>query len=90
MNNSNTKIYVDTDVLLSWKEQMKAINDESIKTINEINTKMKDIDSCIAGNIAEGIKYDIGRLTKNCLTSHETMKDLEKMIETIVETKINE
>ena len=90
MSNFDSKIYVDTSALQDWKIKMSNINNASIEIIKEINEKMKDIDQCIAGNIAEGIKHDIYRLTKNCLSSHENMKDLEQILSKIVETKINE
>ena len=82
---SNSRAYIDKSALTDWKSRMASINEEAISILNEYQTKVNQLNDYMKGNVAEGfINDETNAITEN-LAFHNNMKDLEKLIDMVIE-----
>lgn len=82
---SNSRAYIDKSALTDWKSRMASINEEAISILNEYQTKVNQLNDYMKGNVAEGFINDETNAIKENLAFHNNMKDLEKLIDMVIE-----
>lgn len=82
---SNSHAYIDKSALTDWKSRMASINEEAISILNEYQTKVNQLNDYMKGNVAEGFVNDETNTIKENLAFHNNMKDLEKLIDMVIE-----
>ena len=82
---SNSHAYIDKSALTDWKSRMASINEEAISILNEYQTKVNQLNDYMKGNVAEGYVNDETNTIKENLAFHNNMKDLEKLIDMVIE-----
>ena len=82
---SNSHAYIDKSALTDWKSRMASINEEAISILYEYQTKVNQLNDYMKGNVAEGFVNDETNTIKENLAFHNNMKDLEKLIDMVIE-----
>ena len=84
------QVYVETEAMASWKTEMEKINKNCIDNIDSIVSSMNSLSSSFQGAFAD--KYDISfeNYTKKVKAGHESMRDIESFLDTIVEVMKNQ
>jgi uncharacterized protein YukE len=79
-----SKVYVDPIALSDWKTQMDVINKDCISTIEEITTAISRLNDSFQGDYAT--KYDeaFALFTKQVKESHESLRNVETFLDTVV------
>lgn len=85
-----SKVYVDTDAMSQWKIQMESINKNCIDQIDKIDSAMNSLSSSFQGDYAEKFENSFGQYTKSVRNSHESLRSVEKFLDTIVEVMNNQ
>lgn len=82
---SNSHAYVRENAMLDWKTKMATLNDEAIKLLKDYQNKVNELEEHMKGNVAEGFVRDETAAINGNLAFHNNMKDLEKMINIVIE-----
>ena len=82
---SNSHAYIDKSALVDWKSRMASINEEAINILNEYQNKVNELNDYMKGNVAEGFINDETNAVKENIAFHNNMKDLEKLIDIVIE-----
>lgn len=89
-NQSSTQVYVDLDALRTWKEKMQSLGDTTDKALTKYENDIKKLDDCWVGNAAEGFKRVNNDLVTFARNYHNSMKDTEELLTTVVNTVSNQ
>lgn len=89
-NQSSTQVYVDLDALRTWKEKMQSLGDTTDKALTKYENDIKKLDDCWIGNAAEGFKRVNNDLVTFARNYHNSMKDTEELLTTVVNTVSNQ
>ena len=82
---SNSHAYVRESAMLDWKTKMATLNEEAIKLLMDYQNKVNELEEHMKGNVAEGFVRDETAAIKGNLAFHNNMKDVEKMINIVIE-----
>lgn len=85
-----SKVYVDPVALSEWKTQMDVINKDCISTIDEITVAIGRLNDSFQGDYAT--KYDeaFAQFTKQVKQSHESLRNVETFLDTVVTVMENQ
>ncbi len=89
-NQSNAQVYVDLDALRTWKEQMESLGNTTDEALVSYENNIKKLDECWVGNAAEGFKRVNNDLVKIAKNYHNTMKNTEEFLITVINTVSNQ
>ena len=82
---SNSHAYLEQSALINWKSRMATLNEEAISLLNDYQNKVNELNNYMKGNVAEGFINDETATIKENIAFHKNMKDLEKMINIVIE-----
>ena len=83
-------VYVDTEAMASWKQEMEKINKDCIDNLDSIIKSMDSLNSSFQGDYAEKYEQSFGQDAKKVRSSHESMRDIENFLDTIVNVMNNQ
>lgn len=86
MSSFNSSVFVDTDVLTSWGNELKNINKASMNTIKNFESKVQDLTSDFKGNSAESFCSVVAESMAEAKSYHEKMLDVSSFLQLVVET----
>lgn len=86
----NTQVYVDLDALKTWKDKMQTLGDTTEQVLAKYESDIKKLDECWVGNAAEGFKRINNDLVTFARNYHNSMKDTEELLTTVVNTVSNQ
>lgn len=89
-NQSNTQVYVELEALRTWKEKMSSLGDSTEQALTKYENDIKKLDECWIGNAAEGFKRVNNDLVTFARNYHNSMKDTEELLTTVVNTVSNQ
>ena len=81
----NSKSYIEESSLIDWKNRLSIINEDAINILKEYQTKVSELEEYMKGNVSEGFIKDETAVIKEVLLIHNNMKDLEKMLNIVIE-----
>lgn len=84
------KVYVETEAMASWKTEMEKINKDCIDNIDKIVQSMNSLNASFQGDFADKYEEAFGNYSKKVKSSHESMRDIEKFLDTIVEVMMKQ
>lgn len=84
------EVYVDTEAMASWKTEMEKINKDCIENIENIVKSMNGLNAVFQGDYADKFEQVFGQYSNKVKNSHESMRDIEKFLDTIVEVMKNQ
>lgn len=84
------EVYVDTEAMSSWKTDMEKINKDCIENIENIVKSMNGLNAVFQGDYADKFEQVFGQYSNKVKNSHESMRDIEKFLDTIVEVMKNQ
>lgn len=82
---SNSHAYLEQSALVAWRSKMATLNNDAIKLLNDYQNKVNELNEYMKGNVAEGFINDETATIKENIAFHNNMKDLEKMINIVIE-----
>ena len=85
-----SKVYVDPSAMGEWKTQMEKINKDCISSIEEINTAITKLNDSFQGDYATKYEESFGEFTKNVKSTHESLRNVESFLDTIVTVMENQ
>jgi uncharacterized protein YukE len=85
-----SKVYVDPTVMSEWKTQMETINKDCISSIEEINTAITKLNDSFQGDYATKYEESFGSFTSKVKSSHESLRNVESFLDTIVNVMENQ
>lgn len=89
-NQSSTQVYVELEALRTWKEKMSSLGDTTEQALTKYENDIKKLDECWVGNAAEGFKRVNNDLVTFARNYHNSMKDTEELLTTVVNTVSNQ
>ena len=89
-NQSSTQVYVELEALRTWKEKMSSLGDSTEQALTKYENDIKKLDECWVGNAAEGFKRVNNDLVTFARNYHNSMKDTEELLTTVVNTVSNQ
>lgn len=89
-NQSSTQVYVELEALRTWKEKMSSLGDTTEQALTKYENDIKRLDECWVGNAAEGFKRVNNDLVTFARNYHNSMKDTEELLTTVVNTVSNQ
>ena len=84
------KAYVETEAMASWKIEMDKINKNCIDNIDVIVKSMNGLNASFQGDYADKYEEAFGQYSNKVKSSHESMRDVENFLDTIVEVMKNQ
>lgn len=84
------QVYVDPTVMSEWKTNMEKINKDCISSIDEINTAIAKLNDSFQGDYASEYEESFGQFTKKVKSSHESLRNVESFLDTIVSVMENQ
>ena len=87
---SNVQVDVDLDALQTWKEKMQSLGDTTEQALAKYESDIKKLDECWVGNAAEGFKRVNNDLVTFARNYHNSMKDTEELLTTVINTVSNQ
>ena len=85
-----SKVYVDPAAMSDWKTQMDKINQDCISSIEEINTAISKLNDSFQGDYATKYEESFGEFTNKVKSSHESLRNVETFLDTIVTVMENQ
>lgn len=85
-----SKVYVDPSAMGEWKTQMEKINKDCISSIEEINTAITKLNDSFQGDYATKYEESFGEFTKKVKSTHESLRNVESFLDTIVNVMENQ
>ncbi len=82
---SNSHAYIRESALVDWRERLANLNKDSLDLLKQYQDKVNELEQYMKGNVAEGFIRDETATIKDNVLFHENMKDLEKMINIVIE-----
>lgn len=89
-NQSSTQVYVELEALRTWKEKMSSLGDTTEQALTKYENDIKKLDECWVGNAAEGFKRVNNDLVTFARNYHNSMKDTEELLTTVINTVSNQ
>ena len=89
-NQTNTQVYVEVDALQTWQTQMQTLGDATEQALTNYENDIKKLDECWVGNAAEGFKKANDTLLTFARNYHNSMKETEQLLTTVVNTVSNQ
>lgn len=89
-NQSSTQVYVELEALRTWKEKMSSLGDTTEQALTKYENDIKRLDECWVGNAAEGFKRVNNDLVTFARNYHNSMKDTEELLTTVINTVSNQ
>ena len=83
-------VYVETEAMASWQTEMEKINKNCIDNIDVIINSMNSLNASFQGEFADKYEESFGNYTVKVKNSHESMRDIESFLDTIVEVMKNQ
>ena len=92
MNNTNsqTSVYVETDVLYGWSAEMNSINESAISVLESFVTTLEELDNYWLGESATGFKNATNSLMTTAKSYHNNMKNVSAFLNDVVITMESE
>lgn len=84
------KVYVDPSVMSEWKTQMDTINKDCISSIEEIDSAIKKLNDSFQGDYATKYEESFGEFTKKVKSTHESLRNVESFLDTVVNVMSNQ
>ena len=84
------QVYVDPVAMSEWKIQMETINKDCIATIEEIDAAITKLNECFKGDYASKYDESFGQFSKQVKASHESLKNVETFLDTVVSVMENQ
>lgn len=84
------KVYVDPTAMAEWKTQMEKINKDCISSIDEITTAIGNLNESFQGDYASKYEESFGQFTKQVKSSHESLRNVETFLDTVVNVMENQ
>lgn len=85
-----SKVYVDPTVMSDWKEQMEKINKDCISSLDSIDSAITELNECFQGDYASKYEESFGQFTKKVKESHESLRNVETFLDTVVSVMQNQ
>ncbi len=79
-----SNVYVNTEAMASWKVEMDKINKACVDNIDIIVNSMNELNSSFQGEYADKYEEAFGQYSKKVKNSHESMRDIENFLDTVV------
>ncbi len=84
------KVYVDSSAMSEWKTKMEKINKDCISSIDEITSAINKLNDSFQGDYATQYEESFGKFTKQVKKSHESLRNVENFLDTIVSVMENQ
>lgn len=84
------QVYIDPTVMLEWKTQMETINKDCISSIEDINTAITNLNDFFQGDYATKYEESFGVFAKKVKATHESLRNVETFLDTIVTVMENQ
>ena len=84
------KVYVDPAAMSEWKTQMDKINKNCISSIEEIDSAIAKLNDSFQGDYATQYEESFGEFTKKVKSTHESLRNVESFLDTIVNVMQNQ
>ena len=84
------KVYVDPIAMSEWKGQMDTINKDCISIIEEIDTAISKLNESFKGDYASKYEESFGQFSKQVKASHESLRNVETFLDTVVNVMENQ
>ena len=84
------QVYVDPIVMSEWKVQMETINKDCISSIDEIDAAIAKLNECFKGDYASKYDESFGQFSKQVKASHESLRNVETFLDTVVNVMENQ
>ena len=84
------QVYVDPTAMSEWKTQMEKINKDCISSIEEINTAIGNLNDSFQGDYASKYEESFSEFTKQVKASHESLRNVETFLDTVVSVMENQ
>ena len=84
------KVYVDPAVMSEWKTQMDTINKDCISSIEEIDSALGKLNDSFQGDYATKYEQSFGEFTKKVKSTHESLRNVENFLDTVVNVMNNQ
>lgn len=84
------KVYVDPIVMSEWKGQMDTINKDCISIIEEIDAAISKLNESFKGDYASKYEESFGQFSKQVKASHESLRNVETFLDTVVNVMENQ
>ena len=81
----NSKAYIEESAIIDWRNRLTTLNEDSITLLNEYQNKVNELDEHMKGNVSEGFIRDETKVIKENISFHNNMKDLDKLLNTVIE-----
>lgn len=81
----NSKAYIEESAIIDWRNRLTTLNEDSITLLNEYQNKVNELDEHMKGNVSEGFIRDETNVIKENISFHNNMKDLDKLLNTVIE-----
>ena len=81
----NSKAYIEESAIIDWRNRLTTLNEDSITLLNEYQNKVNELDEHMKGNVSEGFIRDETKVIKENTSFHNNMKDLDKLLNTVIE-----
>ena len=80
----NDKVYLVPSTLEGWKAKMASINKDAEDIIKEYRTETNNIDNYLRGKFSNSYIEMVNSLMDEATSSHEAMKDIEVILQDVV------
>lgn len=84
------QVYVDPTAMIEWKTQMETINKDCISSIEEIDSAITKLNDSFQGDYADKYEESFGAFTKKVKSTHESLRNVESFLDTIVTVMENQ
>lgn len=82
--------YVDDSVMTEWKTQMDTINVNCLESIEGIENCLNNLNDSFRGDYASEYSESYTKFVKNVKSSHESLKNVEGFLDSIVDVMHNQ
>lgn len=81
-----TQKLIVPSTLEGWKLKMVELNTKAIQTINSFDKEVGNLDAVIRGKFSESYIKSVNEKMTDAKQKHESMKNMETMLQTIVDS----
>ncbi len=80
------KVYVVPATLEAWKTKLGTVNSEALDVIKEFREETNSIDNYLRGEFSDSYVEMVNSLMDSAINSHNSMKNIEVLIQNVVNT----
>lgn len=90
MSSFDSSAYINSEALLSWKTHMDSINADCINQLNSFKNDAQKLSGVWDGNASDAYIKRVDEYMNVAKIMHESMKDIERFLENVVNVSKNQ